>query len=136
MQPTRVLPAVSVLSLISVEYDGWALLGFLTGRGQLGHFREQFFRAGHAHAGVLLVLSLAYFLHLDRTGYSDGVKWLAGSFLLAGIMAQSGGFFIHFGLGKANRSSVGTVVTRLGAVLIAVALIILAVGLLKSARQG
>ena len=48
MQPTRVLPAVSVLSLISVEYGGWALLGFLTGRGQLGQFREQFFRAGHA----------------------------------------------------------------------------------------
>jgi hypothetical protein len=64
MQPTRVLPAVSVLSLIGVEYGGWALLGFLTGRGQLGQFREQFFRAGHAHAGVLLVLSLAYFLHL------------------------------------------------------------------------
>ena len=56
MQPTRVLPAVSVVSLIGVEYGGWALLGFLTGRGQLGQFREQFFRAGHAHAGVLSVL--------------------------------------------------------------------------------
>ena len=136
MQPTRVLPAVSVLSLIGVEYGGWALLGFLTGRGQLGEFREQFFRAGHAHAGVLLILSLVYYLHLDRTGYSDGVKWLAGSLLLAGIMAQSGGFFIHLGLGKPNRSSLGTVVTRLGAVLIAAALIILAVGLLRSADQG
>ena len=114
----------------------WALLGFLTGRGQLGQFREQFFRAGHAYAGVLLVLSLVYFLHLDRTGYSDGVKWLAGSLLLAGIMAQSGGFFIHLGLGRPNRSSLGTVVTRLGAVLIAAALIILAVGLLRSSRQG
>jgi hypothetical protein len=134
MQPTRVLPAVSVLSLIGVEYGGWALLGFLTGRGQLGQFREQFFRAGHAHAGVLLVLSLVYFLHLDRTGYSDGVKWVAGSLLLAGIMAQSGGFFIHLGLGRPNRSSLGTVVTRLGAVLIAAALIILAVGLLRSGR--
>jgi hypothetical protein len=122
--------------LIGVEYGGWALLGFLTGRGQIGEFREQFFRAGHAHAGVLLVLSLVYFLHLDRTGYSDGVKWLAGSILLAGIMAQSGGFFIHLGLGKPNRSSLGTVVTRLGAVLIAAALIILAVGLLRSADQG
>jgi hypothetical protein len=62
--------------------------------------------------------------------------WVAGSLLLAGIMAQSGGFFIHLGLGKPNRSSLGTVVTRLGAVLIAVALIILAVGLLRSDRQG
>ena len=40
MQPTRVLPAVSVLSLVGVEYGGWALLGFLTGRGQLGRFRS------------------------------------------------------------------------------------------------
>ncbi len=95
MQPTRVLPAVSVLSLVSVEYGGWALLGFLTGRGQLGEgqlreFREQFFRAGHAHAGVLLVLSLVYFLYLERTGYSERVQWLSGGLLLAGILAQSG----------------------------------------------
>ena len=68
MEPTTVLPVISLLSLVSVEYGGWALLGFLTGRGQLGEFREQFFRAGHAHAGVLLVLSLVYFLYLDRTG--------------------------------------------------------------------
>ena len=136
MQPTRVLPAVSVLSLVSVEYGGWALLGFLTGRGQLGEgqlreFREQFFRAGHAHAGVLLVLSLVYFLYLDRTGYSDRVQWLSGGLLLAGILAQSGGFFLHLGLGQPDRSSPGTVVTRSGALLIAVALITLAVGLLK-----
>jgi hypothetical protein len=136
VQPTRVLPAISVLSLISVEYGGWALLGFLTGRGQLGQFREQFFRAGHAHAGVLLVLSLVYFLHLDRTGYPDKVKWFAGILLLAGIMAQSGGFFIHLGLGQPNRSSPGTLVTRFGALLIATALLILAVSLIRSVRRG
>src|ERR671917_2217686 len=108
MQPTRILPAVSLLSLISVEYGGWALLGFLTGRGQLGQFREQFFRAGHAHAGVLLILSLVYYLHLDRTGYSDGVKWLAGGLLQAGSPPQSGGFFFPLRPGRAHRSSLGT----------------------------
>ena len=55
MEPTTLLPVISLLLLVSVEYGGWSLLGFLTGRGQLGEFREQFFRAGHAHAGVLLV---------------------------------------------------------------------------------
>ena len=130
MEPTTLLPIVSLLSLVSVEYGGWSLLGFLTGRGQLGEFREQFFRAGHAHAGVLLVLSLVYFLYLDRTGYSTGVQWLAGLLLLAGIIAQSGGFFLHMGLGRKNRSSLGTVVTRTGALLIAAALVMLAIGLL------
>ena len=136
MEPTTVLPVIVLLSLVSVEYGGWALLGFLTGRGQLGQFREQFFRAGHAHAGVLLVLSLVYFLHLDRTGYSTGVQWLAGLLLLVGIIAQSGGFFIHLGLGRPNRSSLGTVVTRFGALLIAAALVILAVGLIRSSPEG
>jgi hypothetical protein len=130
MEPTTLLPVISLLALVSVEYGGWSLLGFLTGRGQLGEFREQFFRAGHAHAGVLLVLSLVYFLYLDRTGYSTGVQWLAGLLLLVGIIAQSGGFFLHLALGQKNRSSLGTVVTRTGALLLAAALIILAIGLL------
>jgi len=132
MEPTRLLPVIALLSLVTVEYGGWALLGFLTGRGSLGAFREQFFRAGHAHAGVLLVLSLAYFLYLDRAGYSTGMQWLAGLVLLAGIIAQSGGFFVHLAVGQEGRRSSGTVLTRTGALLIATALIVLAVGLIQT----
>jgi hypothetical protein len=131
MEPTRLFPIIVLLSLVTVEYGGWALLGFLTGRGTLGGFREQFFRAGHAHAGVLLVLSLVYFVYLGRAGYSAAVQWTAGSLLLAGVLAQSGGFFLHLGLGQQGRSSPGTMLTRAGALLIAAALIILAVGLIR-----
>ena len=86
--------------------------------------------AGHAHAGVLLVLSLAYFSYLGRAGYSAGLQWLAGALLLTGVLAQSGGFFVHMGLGQQGRGSPGTVLTRAGALLIAAALIILAIGLI------
>jgi hypothetical protein len=105
MEPTRLLPIIVLFSLVTVEYGGWALLGFLTGRGALGAFREQFFRAGHAHAGVLLVLSLVYFIYLERAGYSAGMQWLAGLLLLVGILAQSGGFFVHLGIGQAGHQS-------------------------------
>ena len=64
-----------------------------------------------------------------RAGYSTGVQWLAGALLLVGVLAQSGGFFVHLGLGQQGRSSPGTVLTRAGALLIAAALIILAVGI-------
>jgi len=80
---------------------------------------------------VLLVLSLAYFLYLGRAGYSAGVQWLAGALLLAGVLAQSGGFFVHLALGQEGRSSLGTVLTRAGALLIAAALIMLAIGLIR-----
>ncbi len=79
MEPTRLFPIIVLLSLVTVEYGGWALLGYLTGHGTAAAaFRERFFRVGHAHAGVLLVLSLAYFLYLGQAGYSFGVQWLAG----------------------------------------------------------
>ena len=81
--------------------------------------------------GCCWVLSLAYFLYLGRAGYSAGVQWLAGALLLAGVLAQSGGFFVHLALGQEGRSSLGTVLTRAGALLIAAALIMLAIGLIR-----
>jgi hypothetical protein len=58
------------------------------------------------------------------------VQWLAGGLLLAGVLAQSGGFFLHMGAGQEGRGSAGTTLTRAGALLIAAALIILAAGLI------
>src|ERR1039458_8787044 len=40
------------------ETGGWALLTFVTGRDGLSVAQQRWFRAGHAHAGTLLVLSL------------------------------------------------------------------------------
>jgi hypothetical protein len=73
MEPNRLSPIIVLLSLVTVEYGGQTLPGFLTGRGTLAAFRERVFAAGHTHAGVLLVLSLAYFVYLGRTGCSAGV---------------------------------------------------------------
>jgi hypothetical protein len=43
-----------------------------------------------------------------------------------------GGFFLHMGLGESGRSSIGTMVTRAGGLLIAAALALLAVGLIRA----
>jgi hypothetical protein len=136
MPAARVLPIVSVLALVTVEYGGYALLQFVSGTERLGEFREQFFRAGHAHAGVLLVLSLVYFVYLERTSLSNRARWLAGCVLLAGILAQSGGFFLHMAFGEPGRGSIGTVVTPVGGLLIAAALVTLAVGLIGQLRRS
>ncbi len=133
MEPTKLYPIVAVLSLVTVEYGGWALLSFLTVRRQLNDFQTTFFRAGHAHAGVLLVLSLVYFIYLDRTDFGEGTQWLAGALLLAGVLVHPGGLFLHMAVGGEGRASIGTRLTRLGAGLIAAALIFLAVGLIREA---
>jgi hypothetical protein len=87
-------------------------------------------RVGHAHAGVLLVLSLVYFLFLaNNTDFGDSTQWVAGAILLGGVLTQSGGFFLHLAVGESGRGSIGTRLTRSGALLIALALVILAIGI-------
>jgi hypothetical protein len=53
------------------------------------------------------VLSLTYFSDLDNTGLSTGRQWLLGSMLLAGVLAQFGGFFVHLGLGHVDEARSG-----------------------------
>jgi hypothetical protein len=43
MEPTNILPIVAVLSLVTVEYGGWALLTFITGREGLADWQTRFF---------------------------------------------------------------------------------------------
>jgi hypothetical protein len=135
MRPTTPLAAFVLFAIVTVEFGGWSLLGFLTSQDSLTPFEERFFRAGHAHAGVLLILALAYLMLMDRTRFSDRGQWLLSLTLLLGILLQSGGFFLHFAVGEEGEASAGTWLTRSGAVLIAVALISLGVGLLRSRRE-
>lgn len=136
LRPATGLPAISLLALVTVEFGGWSLLSLLGTDDGLSQFEEQFFRAGHGHAGVLLVLSLAVFLLMGRTVFSEKTQWLVGLGLLAGILLQSGGFFLHMLVGEPAGGSAGTLVTRTGAVLIAVALVTVAVGLLRSGGRA
>lgn len=129
MKPSELFPVVSLLSIVTVEFGGHALLKFITDKEAMPG--ERFFRAGHAHAGVLLLLTLVYWLYLSRAGYPDGLQWTLGVVLLAGVLAQPGGFFLHLAVGRAGGLSPGTALTRAGGLLIAVALVALAAGLLR-----
>jgi hypothetical protein len=129
MEPTRWLAVAAIAGILGVVYGGWALLTFVTGREGLTAASQRFFRDGHAHAGVLLALSLIYLRYLRDTDFSTGLRWAAGIVLLLGVMAQSGGFFVHMTAGDKGSPSIGTKLTRTGALLIGAALVALAVGL-------
>jgi hypothetical protein len=72
---------------------------------------------------------------MDRTRFSGRAQLLLSITLLVGILLQSGGFFLHFAVGEEGGASAGTWMTRAGAILLAVALISLGVGLLRSRRE-
>jgi hypothetical protein len=113
-------------------FGGYSLLRLLNRGDALTPFQVDCFRAGHAHAGVLLLLSLLYYIFLDRTALTASVKHGACVALFVGILAQSGGFFLHMMVGGPKRASIGTNVTIAGAALLACAVIILVYGLITA----
>lgn len=123
--PVRVFTVVALISLPTVMFGGYSLLRLIP-TGQLTDFQTWTFRAGHAHAGVLLVLSLVYLDIMARTGLAVGLRWLAASLLVVGILAQSGGFFVHMAVGAPGHWSVGNTLSTGGAAVLAVAMLLLA----------
>ena len=131
MDPIRVFSVVVLVSLPTVMFGGYSLLRLL-GQGQLSAFQSTYFRAGHAHAGVLLVFALGYLAFLSRTDFGTGLRWLAAGLLTVGILAQSGGMFLHMGIGEARKWSAGNSLTTAGAVVLAACCLLLAYGVATS----
>ncbi len=131
MDPIRLFSIISWIALPTVMFGGYSLLQLrVRGNPWLTTFRASYFRLGHAHAGVLLVMSLVYYTYLAQTTFPGGLKLAACILLLIGLLAQSGGFFLHMMIGKPKRSSAGTLVTISGASLLALVTLLLAVGLI------
>jgi hypothetical protein len=111
MNSLRYWVIASWVALPTVMCGGYSLLRLLNRGDVLTPFQVGCFRAGHAHAGVLLLMSLLYYTFLDQTPLSPSVKQGACAVLFAGILAQSGGFFLHMLPGEPDRASAGTRVT-------------------------
>jgi hypothetical protein len=122
--PTQLFTVIALVSLPTVMYGGYALMGVLRDRKLTEHQRTMF-RAGHAHAGVLLILALVALQILSRTTLSDTTLWITCFLLLFGVLAQSGGFFVHL---LPDRGRLGGRVTSVGAVLLAAATLLTAYG--------
>jgi hypothetical protein len=129
MDIVRVFEIISWFSLPTVMFGGFSLLRLLTKGRTLTPFQVTCFRAGHAHAGVLLLMSLLYYRYLTETTYSEYTRLLLCVMLVVGILAQSGGFFLHMMLGREGERSLGTLLTFFGAALLAVTTLALAFGL-------
>jgi hypothetical protein len=132
MSGLRVWIILSWIALPTVMFGGYSLLQLLNRGDVLTPFQVTWFRAGHAHAGVLLVMSLLYYMFLDKTFLSPTVKHAACVALFVGILAQSGGFFLHMLMGQPNQASIGTAVTVTGAILLACAVVVLIYGLVTA----
>lgn len=123
-----------ILSVPTIVYGGYFLLSVLSGQHQdlaLTDFQKAMFRAGHAHAGVLILLSLIALLYIDYTTLPENWKWVARVCLPASAILISGGFFAAAtgpGLTQPNNM---IVILYAGIVTLVTGLITLGLGLLR-----
>jgi hypothetical protein len=115
------------IALPTVMYGGYSLIRLISRGNVLTPAQVNFFRAGHAHAGVLTLMSLLYYTFMDQTSLPLPVKHAACAAIVVGFLAQSGGFFIHL---FPQRASLGTKVTLTGAVILVCAIVVLIYGLI------
>jgi hypothetical protein len=132
MQDLLVFQLISWIALPSVMFGGYSFLVLLPGR--LTPQQQTFFRAGHAHAGVLLILSLAYYYYLGLTSLALNTQYLACTVLVGGIILQSGGFFWHAFLDEGGARRTGISLTSVGAVMLVVAIAILVYALIVAPK--
>lgn len=132
---SRKLAGVLLIVLPTVMYGGVSLLTFILGRepGYLDNpVRQDLFRAGHAHAGVLLLLSLIALRYVDEATLSPLWKNVARSGIPLAAILMPAGFFFSILSPSAVQPNRFIYLTFLGAIVLAISVVTLGVGLVRS----
>jgi hypothetical protein len=92
--------------------------------------RQNLWRAGHAHAGVLVLLTLVGLLLVDQADLSTGLRWLVRYALVAGPILMPLGFFLSVASPRAESPNNLIYLVPLGGLSLSVGAVTLGLGLL------
>ena len=95
--------------------------------------RRSMWRAGHAHAGVLLLLSLVAIVLVDYAELADGWKQVVRTTIPAAALLLPIAFFLSIVRPDAERPTRLVNLAYLGAITLSVGMLALGVGLLRAA---
>lgn len=129
---SKLVAAILFLSVPTIAAGGAALLHFVSRRvpGYLDNpVRQALFRAGHAHAGVLVILSLVALLYVDGTALSPGAKALARWSIAAAPILMPLGFFLSVASPRAERPNGLLALVYVGAASLMTGTIVLGLGI-------
>ncbi|HXW62861.1 MAG TPA: hypothetical protein VEJ45_09690 [Candidatus Acidoferrales bacterium] len=131
----RLMSGITLITVPTIQYGGYFLLTSLVDKSS-GYMenplRQNFFRAGHAHAGVIVILSLVCQVLADAAAMSTPLLWFVRLAVPLSAVLISGGFFFSVLPLTATRPSGAISLIYAGALILAVAVITLGVGLLRS----
>lgn len=131
---TKMTCGIILLTIPTIQYGGYFLLTILSGKQKfpLTDFQKSMFRAGHAHAGVLVILALIAQVLVDYTSLNPVLeKFIRIGFPLAAILV-SGGFFASASGKNITKPNRLISILFIGILLLAASSIILGIGLIKN----
>src|SRR5262250_1425953 len=130
---TRLMCGFSMILIPTIVYGGLTVLGVVTNRlmgspgpPNLTATQIAFYRAGHAHAGVLTLLAVLLQIAVDYAAIPSLLVWPIRVGAIAASVLVSGGFFA-----VAHRPSF-RIILYTGAVLVAATTLTIGVGLICS----
>lgn len=126
------IAGIVLVSLVGVAYGGTYLLSLVSGHAEATEFQLAFARAGHAHAGVLLILALVCLLLADAVG-ARGASGLVARLgvPLAAILMPLGFFASSAGSGTTEPNGLVALVW-LGGLALAIGVLALGMQLLRA----
>jgi len=135
---SRGMAGILLLILPSVMYGGVSILGLLIGDPAYmdNPLRQNLWRAGHAHAGVLLVLSLVALRYVDETSLSPRLKWFVRLALPSAAILLPLGFFLSVIKPDATAPNGLINLAYAGAVVLAAGVLVLGVGLMRAGGRA
>ncbi len=135
---SRMLGGILLVVLPTVMYGGLTLLGMLVGRapGYMDNpLRQDLWRAGHAHAGVYLVLALVMLRYVDEAVLPPFWRWIARTGAPIAAILIPAAFFLSVVSPSAEQPNGLINLAYIGAVFLAAAVLSLGVGLIRAARR-
>jgi hypothetical protein len=128
----RTTAGVLLLTIVAVELGGLTVLRMVRGQQPATAFQQAFARAGHAHAGVLVILALVVQLYADAAELTGLPDFLARSGVwIAAILFPAGFFLSSAGRGRTEPNRLIYLVYA-GAVTLAAGVVSLGIGLLTA----
>ena len=135
---SRMIAGVLLVVLPSVMYGGLSLLMLLQ-QGTTGFadnpLRHDLWRAGHAHAGVYLVLSLVMLRYVDEAILPPFWKWIARTGAPIAAILIPAAFFLSVASPSAREPNGLIALASIGAVFLAAAVLSLGIGLIRASGR-
>ena len=131
----RLMCGIILITVPTIQYGGYFLLTSLMNKGS-GYMenplRQNFFRAGHAHAGVIVILSLVCEMLADAAVLPSPLLWVVRIGVPLSAILISSGFFFSVLPPTATQASGAVSLIYAGALILAVGVVTLGIGLLRA----